>query len=46
MKLEVFEGKTLENANIHNAYGNWRTNIKWMVREIVDPETGNTKYKL
>lgn len=37
---------TLENANIHNAYGNWRTNVKWMIREIIDPETGNTKYKL
>lgn len=37
---------TLENANIHNAYGNWRTNVKWMVRETIDPETGNTKYKL
>lgn len=37
---------TLENANIHNAYGNWRTNVKWMVRETIDPKTGNTKYKL
>lgn len=37
---------TLENANIHNAYGNWRSNVKWMVRETIDPETGNTKYKL
>lgn len=37
---------TLENANIHNAYGNWRTNVKWMIRETIDPETGNTKYKL
>lgn len=37
---------TLENANIHNAYGNWRTNIKWLIRETIDSETGNTKYKL
>ena len=37
---------TLENANIHNAYGNWRSNVKWMIRETIDPETGNTKYKL
>ena len=37
---------TLENANIHNAYGNWRTNVKWLIRETIDPETGNTKYKL
>ena len=37
---------TLENANIHNAYGPWRTNVKWMIRETIDPETGNTKYKL
>ena len=37
---------TLENANIHNTYGNWRSNIKWMVRETIDSETGNTQYSL
>lgn len=37
---------TLENANIHNAYGNWRSNIKWMIREGIDASTGNSKYVL
>ena len=37
---------TLENANIHNAYGNWRSNIKWLIRETIDSETGNTQYSL
>lgn len=37
---------TLENANIHNAYGKWRNNIKWLIREVTDPETGNIKYLL
>ena len=37
---------TLENANIHNVYGNWRSNIKWMIRESIDSETGNTQYSL
>lgn len=37
---------TLENANIHNAYGNWRSNIKWMIRETINEDTGNTEYVL
>lgn len=37
---------TLENANIHNAYGNWRTNIKWLIRETINGDTGNTQYEL
>lgn len=37
---------TLENANIHKTYGNWRSNIKWMIRETIDDETGNTNYTL
>jgi len=37
---------TLENANIHNVYGSWDSNIEWMVREVIDSETGNTVYKL
>lgn len=37
---------TLENANIHNAYGNWRSNIKWLIREAINNETGNIEYEL
>jgi len=37
---------TLENANIHSAFGQWRNNIKWMVREEINAETGNTQYTL
>ena len=37
---------TLENANIHNAYGNWRSNIKWLIRETINEDTGNNEYVL
>ena len=37
---------TLENANIHNVFGKWRENTEWIVREVVNSETGNTMYKL
>jgi len=36
----------LENANIHNAYGNWTSNLEWTIKEIVDLSTGNTLYKV
>lgn len=37
---------TLENANIHKCYENWKDNIKWSIRETIDQNTGNTKYTL
>lgn len=37
---------TLENANIHKVYGQWRSNIKWLIREYTDATTGNVNYKL
>lgn len=36
---------TLENANIHESFGNWRKNIQWLIRESLD-ENGNTIYSL
>lgn len=37
---------TLENANIHKTYGDWTSNIKWTIREVIDSSTGNSKYQL
>lgn len=36
---------TLENANIHKNFGEWRKNIKWLIREVID-DNGNTAYSL
>lgn len=37
---------TLEKANIHKCFGEWKQNIEWSIKETVDQETGNVKYRL
>lgn len=37
---------SLENANIRKCFGKWDNNIEFIIREIIDSNTGNTLYEL
>lgn len=37
---------TIENANIHKSYGDWKKNIEWSIKEVIDQNTGNVNYRL
>ena len=36
----------IEVGNIRRCFGKWNDNIQWMIREVIDQETGATLYEL
>ena len=36
----------IEIGNIRKCFGNWRSNIIWAIREVIDQNTGNTYYEI